>query len=155
MHPEKRVYHAAGQTMTEADIDTGLLRDLYVSLGEPVGDGAWGVRVYHKPFVDWIWGGCLPDGAGRLPRALRPALSRPKAPPRPAARPPRAPDGGHRMKALKFLVPLALFLALAAFFAVGLTRDPREVPSPFIGKPAPAFKLEQLRDPRSPSRPRT
>jgi cytochrome c-type biogenesis protein CcmF len=59
MHPEKRLYHAAGQTMTEAAIDTGLTRDLYVSLGEPVGDGAWGVRVYHKPFVDWIWGGFL------------------------------------------------------------------------------------------------
>jgi cytochrome c-type biogenesis protein CcmF len=59
MHPEKRVYHASGQTMTEADIDTGLLGDLYVSLGEPVGDGAWGVRVYRKPFVDWIWGGCF------------------------------------------------------------------------------------------------
>jgi len=59
MRPEKRVYHAGGQTMTEADIDTGFTRDLYVSLGEPVGDGAWGVRVYHKPFVDWIWGGCF------------------------------------------------------------------------------------------------
>ncbi len=59
MHPEKRVYQAAGATMTEADIDTGLTRDLYVSLGEPVGDGAWGVRVYHKPFVDWIWGGAF------------------------------------------------------------------------------------------------
>jgi cytochrome c-type biogenesis protein CcmF len=59
MHPEKRIYHASGQTMTEADIDTGLLRDLYVSLGEPVDDNAWGVRVYHKPFVDWIWGGCF------------------------------------------------------------------------------------------------
>jgi cytochrome c-type biogenesis protein CcmF len=59
MHPEKRVYHAAGQTMTEADIDTGFTRDLYVSLGEPVEDGAWGVRIYHKPFIDWIWGGCF------------------------------------------------------------------------------------------------
>jgi cytochrome c-type biogenesis protein CcmF len=59
MRPEKRVYEASGQTMTEADIDTGLTRDLYVSLGEPVGGGAWGVRIYHKPFVDWIWGGCL------------------------------------------------------------------------------------------------
>ena len=59
MHPEKRIYHAGGQTMTEADIDTGFLRDLYVSLGEPVDNNAWGVRVYHKPFVDWIWGGCL------------------------------------------------------------------------------------------------
>jgi cytochrome c-type biogenesis protein CcmF len=59
MNPEKRVYHAAGQTMTEADIDAGFTRDLYVSLGEPVDGGAWGVRVYHKPFVDWIWGGCF------------------------------------------------------------------------------------------------
>ena len=59
MRPEKRIYHASGQTMTEADIDTGLFRDLYVSLGEPIEAGAWGVRVYHKPFVDWIWGGCL------------------------------------------------------------------------------------------------
>jgi cytochrome c-type biogenesis protein CcmF len=59
MHPEKRIYHAAGQTMTEADIDTGITRDLYVSLGEPIADGAWGVRVYHKPFVDWIWGGAF------------------------------------------------------------------------------------------------
>ena len=36
-----------------------LTRDLYVSLGEPVGDGAWGVRIYHKPFIDWIWGGAF------------------------------------------------------------------------------------------------
>ena len=59
MHPEKRMYQASGQTMTEAAIDTGVLRDLYVSLGEPVDGGAWGVRIYHKPFVDWIWAGCF------------------------------------------------------------------------------------------------
>jgi cytochrome c-type biogenesis protein CcmF len=59
MHPEKRTYHSAGQTMTEADIDTGFTRDVYVSLGEAVGDGAWGVRIYKKPFVDWIWGGAF------------------------------------------------------------------------------------------------
>ncbi len=59
MRPEKRLYNASGITMTEADIDTGFLRDLYVSLGEPVENGAWGVRVYYKPFVDWIWGGCF------------------------------------------------------------------------------------------------
>ena len=50
------------------------------------------------------------------------------------------------MRALKFALPLAVFVALVAFFAVGLTRDPREVPSPFIGKPAPAFTLTQLHD---------
>jgi cytochrome c biogenesis protein CcmG/thiol:disulfide interchange protein DsbE len=50
------------------------------------------------------------------------------------------------VKVLKYLVPLALFLGLAAFFAVGLVRDPRVVPSPFIDKPAPAFNLEQLHE---------
>jgi cytochrome c-type biogenesis protein CcmF len=59
MLPEKRSYFAAGQTMTEAAIDPGLTRDLYVSLGEPVGNGAWGVRIYVKPYIDWIWGGCF------------------------------------------------------------------------------------------------
>ena len=66
MRPEKRLYQASGQTMTEADIDTGLFRDLYVSLGEPVDGGAWGVRVYYKPFVDWIWAGCLLMALGGL-----------------------------------------------------------------------------------------
>lgn len=51
------------------------------------------------------------------------------------------------MRALKFGVPLALFAGLLVFFAIGLTRDPREVPSPFIGKPAPAFALAQLHEP--------
>ena len=50
------------------------------------------------------------------------------------------------MKFLKFAIPLVVFGVLAAFLAVGLTRDPREVPSPFIGKAAPAFRLAQLHD---------
>ncbi len=50
------------------------------------------------------------------------------------------------MRSLKFAIPLAVFVLLAAFFGMGLTRDPRELPSPFVGKPAPAFKLEQLHD---------
>jgi len=52
--------------MTEADIDAGLTRDLYVSLGEAVDGGAWIVRIYVKPFVDWIWGGCLIMALGGL-----------------------------------------------------------------------------------------
>jgi cytochrome c-type biogenesis protein CcmF len=63
LRPEKRVYNASGSTMTEAAIDAGFLGDRYVSLGEPVSDkgdaGAWGVRVYVKPFVNWIWGGAF------------------------------------------------------------------------------------------------
>ena len=59
MAPEKRTYTASGMAMTEAAIDTGVFRDLYVALGEPLENGAWVVRVYHKPFVDWIWFGCI------------------------------------------------------------------------------------------------
>jgi cytochrome c-type biogenesis protein CcmF len=59
MQPEKRTYTASGMAMTEAAIDTGVFRDLYVALGEPLENGAWVVRVYHKPFVDWIWFGCI------------------------------------------------------------------------------------------------
>ncbi len=59
MYPEKRSYITTENVMTETAIDTGLFRDLYISLGEPVSDGAWSVRVYFKPFVSWIWGGAL------------------------------------------------------------------------------------------------
>jgi cytochrome c-type biogenesis protein CcmF len=60
MYPERRMYTVAEQVMTEAAIDTGLTRDLYVSLGDPLDDrGTWLVKVQHKPFIDWIWGGCL------------------------------------------------------------------------------------------------
>lgn len=59
MYPEKRVYRIQQNPMTEAAISPGVTRDLYVSLGEPVDGGAWVVRVYVKPFIDWIWGGCL------------------------------------------------------------------------------------------------
>ncbi len=59
LDPEKRIYWVQQMPMTEAAIDAGLFGDLYASLGEPVGNGAWSVRVYRKPFVDWIWGGCL------------------------------------------------------------------------------------------------
>jgi len=66
MEPEKRVYRVQTMPMTEAAIRTGLLRDLYVSLGEPVEGGAWIVRLYVKPFVDWIWGGCVLMALGGL-----------------------------------------------------------------------------------------
>jgi len=59
LRPEKRQYSTSGMPMTETAIDTGFFRDLYVSLGEPLDGGAWAVRVYYKPLVDWIWGGAL------------------------------------------------------------------------------------------------
>jgi cytochrome c-type biogenesis protein CcmF len=60
LQPEKRHYNSSQMPMTETAIDTGLLRDVYVSLGEQLEGGqAWAVRVYYKPFVDWIWVGCV------------------------------------------------------------------------------------------------
>ncbi|MEO5698653.1 MAG: cytochrome c-type biogenesis CcmF C-terminal domain-containing protein, partial [Burkholderiaceae bacterium] len=63
LSPEKRNYFSSTMPMTETAIDSGFTRDLYVSLGEPLDNngaaGAWSVRVYYKPFVTWIWGGCL------------------------------------------------------------------------------------------------
>lgn len=65
LHPEKRRYHARGeQLMTEAAIDANLWRDLYVALGEPLGGGAWAVRLHYKPGVRWIWLGALLMAAG-------------------------------------------------------------------------------------------
>ena len=64
--PEKRNYKAAGQTMTEAAIDGKLHRDLYVSLGEPLGGNAWAIRAQVKPFVRCIWLGALMVALGGL-----------------------------------------------------------------------------------------
>ncbi|MBE0548293.1 MAG: heme lyase CcmF/NrfE family subunit [Rubrivivax sp.] len=66
MHPEKRVYRVQNNPMTEAAIHSRLTRDLYVSLGQPDDKGAWVVRVYYKPFVAWIWGGCVIMALGGL-----------------------------------------------------------------------------------------
>jgi cytochrome c-type biogenesis protein CcmF len=66
MTPERRHYPVQDQVMTEAAIDPGLTRDLYVSLGDPLAGGAWLVKVQHKPFIDWIWGGCLIMALGGL-----------------------------------------------------------------------------------------
>ena len=73
LHPEKRTYFSSAMPMTEAAIDTGLTRDVYVSLGERLEGGehpAWAVRVYYKPFVSWIWGGGLLMAQGGTLAAL-------------------------------------------------------------------------------------
>ncbi len=67
LHPQKRFYKVRGMPMTEAGIDPGFTRDLYVSLGEPLGDdGAWSVRLHYKAFVRWIWLGALLMAGGGL-----------------------------------------------------------------------------------------
>ncbi|MBY8039939.1 heme lyase CcmF/NrfE family subunit [Vibrio fluvialis] len=60
LHAEKRFYRTARSMMTEAAIDRGLTRDLYIAMGERLDDNnAWAVRIYYKPFVRWIWAGAL------------------------------------------------------------------------------------------------
>jgi cytochrome c-type biogenesis protein CcmF len=59
MKPEKRTYTVSGQTMTEAAIKSSLFRDVYVSIGEPLPNGEWLVGLFVKPFVNWMWIGCL------------------------------------------------------------------------------------------------
>jgi cytochrome c-type biogenesis protein CcmF len=59
LEPEKRVYLVQRNPMTEAAIDAGISRDVYVALGEAVGGDAWTVRIHIKPFIRWIWFGCL------------------------------------------------------------------------------------------------
>ena len=66
LYPEKRVYRVQSNPMTEAAIDRGFTRDLYVSLGEAVAPTAWTLRIYYKPFIDWIWGGCVMMALGGL-----------------------------------------------------------------------------------------
>ena len=70
LQPEKRRYFASGQTMTEASINSGIFRDIYVALGEPLKGDAWAIRVYIKPFVAWIWTGALFIALGALLAAL-------------------------------------------------------------------------------------
>ncbi len=58
--PQKRRYLASGDVMTEAAIDDGFFRDLFVAMGEPVGvDGAWAIRLHYKPFIRWMWAGSV------------------------------------------------------------------------------------------------
>ncbi|HEX2830507.1 MAG TPA: heme lyase CcmF/NrfE family subunit [Burkholderiales bacterium] len=88
MHPEKRIYTVQQMPMTEAAIDSGFARDLYVAMGEAVSPTAWVIRIWVKPFVDWIWFGCVIMALGGLlaasdrryriaPRPLPQAAARP------------------------------------------------------------------------------
>jgi cytochrome c-type biogenesis protein CcmF len=66
LHPEKRTYPVEAMPTTEADIDNGLWRDIYLVIGDPQAGGGWAVRTYIKPFANWIWAGCLMMALGGL-----------------------------------------------------------------------------------------
>ncbi len=88
LSPEKRLYASTGSVMTEASIDSGLTRDVYVALGELLPDGRWTLRAWIKPFIDWIWAGCFLMAIGgfvalsdRRYRAVRQRRAAPVPPP--------------------------------------------------------------------------
>jgi cytochrome c-type biogenesis protein CcmF len=66
MHPERRIYPVAGMPTTEAGINNGFTRDVYVTLGDPQAGGGWAVRTWIKPFANWIWGGTIIMAIGGL-----------------------------------------------------------------------------------------
>jgi cytochrome c-type biogenesis protein CcmF len=85
LKPEKRTYLVQTKPMTEAGLDAGFWRDIYVSLGEPLGGGDWSLRLYYKPLVRWIWLGGIFIAAGGLlaasdPRYRNPLRRRSQAP---------------------------------------------------------------------------
>ncbi len=59
LHPERRIYPVAGMPTTEAGINNGVTRDVYVTLGDPQEGGGWALRVWIKPFANWVWGGTI------------------------------------------------------------------------------------------------
>ncbi len=79
MTPQKRYYRVQQSPMTEAAIDAGWSRDLFVALGEPLGDGAWSVRTQVKPLLRFIWLGALIMAFGGLLAATDPRYRRQKA----------------------------------------------------------------------------
>ncbi len=70
LHSQKRLYTVRNMPMTEAGIDVGLFRDIYISLGEPLDNGDWSIRLYYRPFVRWIWLGAIFMSLGGLLAAL-------------------------------------------------------------------------------------
>jgi len=66
LFPEKRIYPVANMPTTEAAIDNGVFRDLYLVIGDPQGNGGWSVRTFVKPFASWIWAGAIIMSLGGL-----------------------------------------------------------------------------------------
>ena len=130
----------------EAGIDTGLWRDLYVVLGDPVEGArptAYTVRIYHNPLVMWIWGGVMIMG---LPGCCRSAIAATVgAPPRRArAWPRRRPEHKRDGPAPAAVRPAGvIFVGVGIGLAVGLTRDPSTLPSVLIDHPCPSSRCRR------------
>jgi len=123
---QKRFYDVRQDTMTEAGIDIGVTRDLFVALGEPLDGGqAWSVRIQTKPFIRWIWLGTVFMAIGGFLAAL---------------------DRRYRRVTVKSSGKVALSgnTTNAIALAKGLSLDPSELPSPLIDQPAPQISSSRL-----------
>ena len=125
--PEKRRYFASGQIMTEAAIDASLWRDLYIALGEPIGEDAWAVRLQYKPMVRWLWLGSLMIGLG----ALVTVVGSPLSIARPYASLYRHLES-QGLRAKKF-IPLFAFVLLTGLLFRGLSIDPTALAGSALG----------------------
>jgi len=118
-------------------------------MGNPLGGGAWSMRIQYKPLVRYIWLGALVMAIGGFIAATdRRYRTKVPAPAQDAVAP-RIASRNSRCVMWKFLLPFVAFIALAVLFAFGLNpkRDIRALPSPLIGKAAPSFSLTNVLDP--------
>ena len=149
LKPQKRLYNSGGNPLSEAGIEVGAARDLFAALGDDLGQGRWSFRLQYKPLIRFIWLGAILVALGGLVAALdRRYRLRVTAVARDADR------AGRAMK-----IPWRFLAARDRFRGAGrlcsrsaCERDPDAIPSPLIGKPAPAFSLESLGDPGLESR---
>ena len=147
MKPQKRHFRVQQTDNSQAAISVSWARDLFVAMGNPLGEGAWSMRIQYKPLVRYIWLGAFVMAVGGVVAATdRRYRFASKAPRRRGGR--TARPGAETAVSLmwKFLLPFAAFIALAVLFAFGLNpnRDIHALPSPLIGKPAPLFYLTEV-----------
>ncbi len=166
LFPEKRRYLAGGNVMTEAAIDAGVTRDMYVAMGEPHDDGAGRLRLHYKPLVRWVWVGALlmalggliavTDARYRRLRVRRDVAVGAESERVRSARRRRHWRSAHavapeerqcaRMSRASLFIPLTAFVVIVALLYAGFSlNDPHQLPSALIGKPFPGIRLAVAR----------
>ena len=151
LKPQKRHFWVQQTDNSQAAISVSWARDLFVAMGNPLGEGAWSMRIQYKPLVRYIWLGAFVMAVGGVVAATdRRYRLRVRAASRRCGGRAARPGAATAVSLMwKFLLPFAAFIALAVLFAFGLNpnRDIHALPSPLIGKPAPLFTLTDVFDP--------
>jgi hypothetical protein len=152
LKPQKRHFWVQQTDNSQAAISVNWARDLFVAMGNPLGEGAWSMRIQYKPLVRYIWLGALVMAIGGF-MAATDRRYRVRVPDgsadgggRPNPRRPGSPD-------VEIPAAVCRFRRAGRLVRLGLNpnRDIHALPSPLIGKPAPAFTLTDVLDPSRPS----